>query len=70
MERWNFGVEPLTQTSRAASLLRRVTDLVLALEDEDAEVEALVSELERAEERLARAGAVRSPAPGGCCRVR
>ncbi len=52
MERWNFGVEPLTQTSRAASLLRRVTSLVLALEDEDAEVEVLVTELESAEERL------------------
>jgi acyl-coenzyme A thioesterase PaaI-like protein len=51
--RWTFGVEPLPQTVAAARLLRRVTDLVLSVEDEDAEVERLIAELRAAEGRLA-----------------
>lgn len=52
-DRWTFGVEPLPQTVTAARLLRRVTDLVLSVEDEDAEVERLIAELRAAEARLA-----------------
>lgn len=37
---------------RAASLLRRITSLTLALEDEDDEVERLIADLERTEEVL------------------
>jgi long-chain acyl-CoA synthetase len=51
--RWTFGAEPLPQTVTAARLLRRVTDLVLSVEDEDAEVERLIAELRAAEARLA-----------------
>lgn len=52
MDRWTFGVEPLPQTTRAASLLRRVTNLTLALEGEDQEVERLIDDLERYETAL------------------
>jgi hypothetical protein len=52
-ERWTFGVEPLPQTIEAAQALRRVAALVLAMEDEDEEVERLVDDLRRTEERLA-----------------
>jgi hypothetical protein len=41
MTRWTFGVAPLPQTMRAASLLRRITSLTLALESEDDQVERL-----------------------------
>ncbi len=51
--RWDFGVEPLPQTATAAALLRRVTSLVLALEDEEPDVDRLVADLRRAEEALA-----------------
>jgi hypothetical protein len=51
--RWTFGVEPLPQTVTAARLLRRVTDLVLSVEDEDGEVDRLIAELRAAEARLA-----------------
>jgi acyl-coenzyme A thioesterase PaaI-like protein len=51
--RWTFGVEPLPQTVTAARLLRRVTDLVLSVEDQDDEVERLIAELRAAEARLA-----------------
>jgi hypothetical protein len=52
MARWTFGVEPLPQTERAAALLRRVTGLVLAAEHDDAAVEQLLADLERAETAL------------------
>jgi len=51
--RWTFGVEPLAQTVTVAGLLRRVTDLVVALEDEDDEVERLIDQLRTTEARLA-----------------
>ena len=54
MARWTFGVDPLPQTMRAASLLRRVTSLTLALESEDDEVERLIADLERCEAALRR----------------
>jgi hypothetical protein len=49
VDRWAFGVDPLPQTMRVASLLRRVTSLTLALEDEDDEIERLIVDLERCE---------------------
>ena len=52
-KRWTFGVEPLPQTVTVAGLLRRIADLVVALEDEDDEVERLITTLRTAEERLA-----------------
>jgi hypothetical protein len=51
-ERWTFGADPLPQTMRAAALLRRVTSLTLALENEDDEIEHLIADLERSEEVL------------------
>jgi hypothetical protein len=54
VERWTFGVEPLPQAVAIAARLRRVTSLVLALEEEDAEVDSLVAELDRVEEVLRR----------------
>jgi hypothetical protein len=51
--RWTFGVEPLPQTEAAAALLRRVTSLVLALEEHDDEVDHLIAALRRAEAALA-----------------
>ncbi|NLD77109.1 MAG: hypothetical protein GX643_10625, partial [Acidimicrobiales bacterium] len=50
---WTFGVEPLPQTERVAGALRRVADLVLALESDDADVDQLLADLERAETALA-----------------
>jgi hypothetical protein len=50
--RWVFGAEPLPQTVRAASLLRRVTNLVVAVEDEEGAVERLIDDLEHAEREL------------------
>ena len=52
MTRWTFGVAPLPQTMRAASLLRRITSLTLALESEDDQVERLIIDLERCEAAL------------------
>jgi hypothetical protein len=46
-ERWTFGVEPLAQTEEAAGLLREVTSLVLALEQEVGEVDRLIADLRR-----------------------
>jgi hypothetical protein len=52
-EPWRFGVEPLDQTVVAARHLRRVTDLVLSMEDEDDDVAVLIAQLTAIEERLA-----------------
>ena len=50
--RWTFGAEPLPQTLRVASLLRRITNLVVALENEEDAVERLLEDLKRAEMEL------------------
>jgi acyl dehydratase len=50
---WDFGAPPLSQTTEAAALLRRVTAQLLALEQEEPEVERLLTELRRVEEALA-----------------
>ena len=52
-ERWTFGVDPLVQTRRTAELLREVTGLVLALEEEDPAVDGLIAALVRAKVDLA-----------------
>ena len=62
VDRWTFGADPLPQTMRAAALLRRVTRLALALENEDDEVERLIGELERCEAVLRRR-VPKDPAP-------
>jgi hypothetical protein len=49
MNRWTFGADPLAQTMRAATLLRRVASLTLALEEEEADVDQLIADLERHE---------------------
>jgi hypothetical protein len=49
VDRWTFGADPLPQTVRVASLLRRVTSLTQALEGEDEVVERLIADLERCE---------------------
>jgi hypothetical protein len=54
MDRWTFGADPLPQTTRAASLLRRVASLTLAVEGEDEAVERLINDLERCEAALRR----------------
>ena len=51
---WTFGVEPLPQTVEAAARLRRVTSLLLALEQPDPAVDALIAALDEAESALAR----------------
>ena len=51
-DRWIFGVDPLPQAMRAAGLLRQVTALAAALEQEDDALEQLIGDLERAEEIL------------------
>ena len=51
--RWTFGEEPLPQTVAAADLLRRVTGLVLSMEEEDPAVERLLAALREAETDLA-----------------
>lgn len=51
-DRWSFGADPLPQTMRAAALLRRVTALAAALEEEDDALEQLIGDLERAEAAL------------------
>lgn len=64
-ERWEFGVEPLDQTVEAAGLLRRVTSLVLSMEQPDESVEALLADLRRAEAALsARVPASAAPRVG------
>lgn len=50
--RWIFGVEALDQTRAAARALRRVTGLLLALEQEEPEVDRLTADLAAAEARL------------------
>jgi hypothetical protein len=52
--RWAFGVEPLAQSLEVASLVRRVTGLVLSLETPHAAVERLITALRRAEAELER----------------
>lgn len=51
--RWTFGAGPLPQAGRAAGLLRRVTGLLQAVEDDDEAVDRLIADLERAEAELA-----------------
>ena len=50
---WRFGVEPLPQTTAAAAALRRVTSLLLSMEQEDPAVAQLLDDLARAEAALA-----------------
>jgi hypothetical protein len=50
---WTFGVAPLDGQVTAARLLRRITDLVLALETDDGELDRLATDLRAAEARLA-----------------
>ena len=50
--RWVFGVEPLPQSLTVATLLRRVTGLVLSLEAPHAALDRLIAVLRRAEEEL------------------
>jgi acyl-coenzyme A thioesterase PaaI-like protein len=52
MERWTFGVEPLPQQLAIAPVLRRVTELVLSLEQTDPVVDDLVAALRAAERAL------------------
>lgn len=49
---WTFGAEPRPQTTVAAGLLRRVTSLLQALEDEEPAVDRLIADLEQAEAAL------------------
>jgi hypothetical protein len=51
-ERWTFGVEPLPQAVAVAPLLRRVAELVQALEHADPAVARLVNDLRTAERDL------------------
>jgi hypothetical protein len=51
--RWQFGAEPLPQTTKAAALLREVTSLVVAMEHDDDEVALLIADLQRASTALA-----------------
>jgi hypothetical protein len=53
MERWTFGVEPIPQSLVVAPLLRRVTELVLSLEQDDPAVAELIDNLRAAERTLA-----------------
>ena len=53
--RWTFGVEPLPQFLDLASLMRRVTGLVLSLEAPHVALERLLAALRGAEAELARA---------------
>ncbi|UGQ12501.1 hypothetical protein LO772_02475 [Yinghuangia sp. ASG 101] len=62
---WTFGVEPLPQTVRAAARLRRVTGLLLTLEEPAPGLDELLDALERAERLLA----ARAPAPDAPPRV-
>jgi hypothetical protein len=74
IEPWHFGVEALEQTVEAARRLRRVTDLVLAMEDEDDDVAELIARLGDIEAQLATKvppdpGVRIGPAVGGDGRV-
>jgi hypothetical protein len=51
--RWTFGEAPLPRAAVTARQLRRVTDLVLSLEADDGEIDALIADLRAAEARLA-----------------
>jgi acyl-coenzyme A thioesterase PaaI-like protein len=51
--RWTFGVEPLPQARRVASLIRSVTGLVLSLEAPHAVLDRLIGALSSAEAELA-----------------
>jgi hypothetical protein len=61
-ERWTFGLEPLPQALELAPLLRRVTGLVLALDEDDPAVADLIAALRAAEQELA-ARAPADPTP-------
>lgn len=51
--RWTFGVEPLPEARRIASLVRSVTGLVLSLEAPHAVLDRLIAALSSAETELA-----------------
>jgi hypothetical protein len=51
--RWTFGVEPLEQTCTLAAILRRITGMAVALEQEDAVLDRLIENLVSAEKELA-----------------
>ncbi len=59
--RWTFGVDPLPQTTRLAALLRDVTGLAMAVEEEGPAVEELIAALERAKADLGPRVAVGAP---------
>jgi hypothetical protein len=50
---WRFGVEPLPQTRELAPLLRRISELALALEQEVPAVDQVIRDLQQAERQLA-----------------
>jgi acyl-coenzyme A thioesterase PaaI-like protein len=52
-EQWTFGVEPLPETVTAASLVRRIAGLLVALENGGPAVDEAVADLARLEARLA-----------------
>jgi acyl-coenzyme A thioesterase PaaI-like protein len=58
--RWTFGVEPLPQQQELAPLLRRVNDLVQALETDDPAVATLIDQLRAAEVALSQHATVDS----------
>jgi hypothetical protein len=60
MMRWSFGEPPLPETTELAAALRRVSSLVLALEQPDARVRALTDHLVELERTL---GAAVPPSP-------
>ena len=62
MTRWRFGVEPLPESPAVASLMRRVTGLVLSLEAPHAALTNLAAALRNAELELAKL-APADPAP-------
>jgi hypothetical protein len=49
---WSFGVEPLPQTCDLAALMRRVSGLALALENDEPAVQRLIDDLTAAERSL------------------
>jgi hypothetical protein len=51
-DRWTFGVEPLAQTQELAALMRRVSGLALALEDDCDAMTRLIGQLSEAEQAL------------------
>ena len=62
VEPWTFGLEPLSQQTALAPLLRRVQGLALALDAEDPAIDELIGHLQAAESALA-TRAVETPAP-------